>query len=389
MSDDFDTAFDAEFGPDEPAAKANGAAAPMTYRLLSELRPNLTSNEIVKDLIPRRAFGEVHADAGGGKTAVAVDLLLHVAGGLTYRERRTEQQPVVYVALEGHGGIDNRIIAAARELEIDDAPFALVKSTDNFCDPETTEKVAAIATNLMKRFGGNNPVIAIDTYTAALGPGGSDCDPKDVSAFIAAIQQYLLGSCTVVVLHHFGKDSSRGGRGWSGLRAALDFELEIDCDEDLRTMRVTKSRDGSDRQAACCYRLHGREIGVNEHGEPVTAVVVEHLADEDVAKRGKRHSPKARAALNVLWECIKDPGCSFPLPDNPRIRCVLLEDWQKACSVPGTISSAPREADRARRFRDAQNELIAADAIICDGESEKRVRPTPKQAGAHQCAEQN
>jgi hypothetical protein len=253
---------------------------------------------------------------------------------------------VVYVALEGHGGIENRIIAAAQELEIEDAPFALVKSSDNFCDPETAQRAAALATNLMKRFGGDNPVIAIDTYTAALGPGGSDCDPRDVSAFITAIQQFLLSSCTVVVLHHFGKDSSRGGRGWSGLRAALDFELEIDRDDDLHTMRVTKSRDGSDRQPAFCYRLYGREIGVNEHGEPVTAVVVEHLADEDVSKRGKRHSPKARAALNVLWECIKDPSRSFPLPENRRLRCVLLSDWETACVAPGAVSSCQRERDR-------------------------------------------
>ena len=353
----FDTAFDAdEFGPDKPyqTAKPNGAAAAMAFTLLRDIKPSLTSSEVIKDLIPRRAFGEVHADAGGGKTAILVDLLLHVAAGNEYRGRRTEQQPVVFVALEGHGGIDNRVLAAARALEINDAPFALVKSSDNFCEPETAEKVASITTDLIKRFGGDNPVIAIDTYTAALGPGGSDCDPKDVSAFIAAVQQHLLSNCTVIVLHHFGKDSSRGGRGWSGLRAALDFELEIDQDDDLRTMRVTKSRDGSDQQPAFCYRLYGHQIGVNEHGEPVTAVVVEHLADEDIAKRGKRHSPKARAALNVLWECVKDPTRSFPLPENPRLRCVLLSDWQEACIKPGAISDAPREADRTRRIQGRQ-----------------------------------
>jgi AAA domain len=383
VSDDFDAAFDAEFGPDEPrhGAKPNGSAAPMAYRLLSDLKPNFASNEIVKELIPRRAFGEVHADSAGGKTAIIVDLLLHVAAGIKYRGRRTAQQPVIYIAMEGHGGIENRIIAAAQELEVENAPFALIKSTDNFCDPETAQKVAAITTELVERFGGDNPIIAIDTYTAALGPGGSDCDPRNVSAFIAAIQQFLLGSCTVLVLHHFGKDASRGGRGWSGLRAALDFELEIDRDDDLRTMRVTKSRDGSDQQPASCYRLYGREIGVNEHGEPVTAVVVEHLADEEIAKRGKRHSPRARAALNVLWNCVKNPGRSFPLPENPRLRCVLLEDWQEACVAPGAISNCERKADRAKKFKAAKEELETAGAIVCDGDNKKRVRPAPRQPG--------
>ena len=76
-------------------------------------------------------------------------------------------------------------------------------------------------------------------------------------------------------------------------------------------------RDGSDTQPAFCYRLEGHQLGVNEHGEPVTAVVVEHLADEDTAKRGKKLSPKARAALNVLWEMIKDRRSRSRCADQP------------------------------------------------------------------------
>jgi hypothetical protein len=193
-----------------------------------------------------------------------------------------------------------------------------MKTSDNFRDAKASEKVAAIACQMLTNFGGDCPVIVIDTYTAALGPGGSDCDPKDVSAFIENIKKHLLGiGCTVIINHHFGKDASRGGRGWSGLNAALDVELEIDRDDDLRTMRVTKARDGSNSQPAFCYQFRGRELGLDNHGDQVTAVVVEHLADEDAANRGKRHSPKARAALNKLWDMIKTPSESFPMGDHP------------------------------------------------------------------------
>jgi AAA domain len=386
VNDDFDKTFDAafesacqdEFGPDEPAAKPNGAAKPLTYSLLRDLKPNLRSNEVVKDLIPRRAFGEVHAERSGGKTAILVDLLLHVAAGMEYRGRRVEQQPVVYVALEGHGGIDNRIIAAKQELGIDEAPFALVKVTDDFRDEAAAERVANVALELMQEFSGDNPMIAVDTYTAALGAGGSDCDPRDVSAFIQNIQKHLLVIGTVILAHHFGKDASRGGRGWSGLGAALDFELEIDRDGDLRIMRVTKSRDGSDQQPGLCYRLHGRKLGLNEYDEPVTAVVVEHLADEDVAKRGKRISPKARAALNVLWGLIKDRAQSFPMADQPGLRCVTLDAWEKACIAPGAITEAKAERDRRSKFKTAKSELEEAGEIVCDSENGERVYPAPK-----------
>jgi AAA domain len=77
------------------AAFSRKTAGAPKYTLLSDLQPNLRSNEIIKDLLPRRAFGEVHADSGAGKTAIITDMLLHVAAGMEYRNRRTVQQPVI------------------------------------------------------------------------------------------------------------------------------------------------------------------------------------------------------------------------------------------------------------------------------------------------------
>ena len=293
----------------------------------------------------------------------------------------------MYVALEGHSGIDNRIYAAAREIGTVDAPFKLIKIAADFRNPEAAKSVAETAVQLMRTFGdqyGACPFIAVDTYTAALGPGASDCDPRDVSAFIANIEAHLLTQCTVMLAHHFGKDASRGGRGWSGLRAALDFELEIDQDDKLRIMRLTKNCNGSDRQPAFCYRFHGRELGKDQDGDPVTAVIVEHLADEDAAGRDKRISPKARAALNILWEMIKNRTLSFPIPERPDLRCVLLADWEKACIAPGAITEAKAERDRRAKFRLSKLELEEASEIACDGKNGERVYPTPK-PGATAC----
>ena len=162
-------------------------------------------------------------------------MMLHLAAGLDYRGRRVVQTPVIYVALEGHAGIENRIIAAAAEIgaeigaDLDKTPFALIKASDNFRDPTIAAKLGATVAQI-----GKPAVAVIDTYTAALGAGGNDCRPDDVTAFLENIKATLLAQQhTVLLLHHFGKDASRGGRGWSGLVAALDFEWEIDRDDDL------------------------------------------------------------------------------------------------------------------------------------------------------------
>jgi AAA domain len=361
------------------AQRQSGPPEASPYTLLRDLKPNLISNDIVRDLIPCGALGEAFAASGDGKTAIIVDLGLHIAAGREYRGRRVIQQPVVYVALEGHGGVGNRIIAAAAELGLEDVPFALIKSSDSFRDPAAAAKVAAVAKELLATFGGDCPVVMIDTFMAALGAGGSDCDPKDVSAFIAHVKAALLmPGFTCIVIHRAGKDASRGARGWSGLLAALDFELEVDRDGDLRTMRVTKMRDGSDAQPAFCYRFGARELGKNQYGDPVTAVVIEHLADEVTTKRGKRHSPKARAALNALWEMIKDKSRSFPMADQPGLRCVIMSEWEKECVDPARgISKCAQERDRRSKFRMAKAELEAAKAIVAEGENAGRVYPSP------------
>ncbi len=305
----------------------------------------------------------VHADSGGGKTAIVVDMMLHLGAGMDYRARRTIQTPVIYVALEGHAGIENRIIAAAAEIaaEPEVIRFGLIKASDNFRNPDVAAKLGATVNQI-----GRPCVVVIDTYTAALGPGGSDCRPEDVTAFLENIKISLLAQKhTVLLLHHFGKDASRGGRGWSGLVAALDFEWEIDRDDELRTLRVSKMRDASDRQPALCFNFRGRELGLDQYGDAVTAVVVEHLADEQPVKR-KRHSPKAQALLQSLWAMIKDPRRSHPLPDHEGLRCVLHSELEREAIKPELLSKSKQERDRRRIFGQALAELADTRAIEVD-----------------------
>ena len=54
------TKAEAQAARDRQKQQGTGTAAPASgaYTLLRDLRPNLQSNDIVRDLIPRRAFGE-------------------------------------------------------------------------------------------------------------------------------------------------------------------------------------------------------------------------------------------------------------------------------------------------------------------------------------------
>ena len=151
----------------------SSAGTPFEYALLKDLKPNLASQFVIKDLLPRAALGCCYAQPGAGKTAILVDMVLHVAAGREYRGRRVERQPVVFVALEGHSGIYNREIAAARHLGIEDAPFGVIRAVESFRNPDTAARVAATAKAITEQYrtqgeAFDNPVVVIDTFQAAL-----------------------------------------------------------------------------------------------------------------------------------------------------------------------------------------------------------------------------
>jgi hypothetical protein len=217
----------------------------------------------------------------------------------------------------------------------------------------------------------DNPLIVIDTFQAALGPGGSDCRPEDVSELIENVKKLLIvPGMTAITIHHSGKDASRGARGWSGLLAALDFEIEVDRDDDLRTLNITKMRDASDTQPGFCYGLQAMQLGENPYGEPVTAVYVEHRADSGKGKRGgNRVGPKARSAYAVLWAMIKDRSQSQPLDGGP-LRCVLMHQWRDACCQPGVLGQIKDAPNRRKKFYAAREELLEKEMITVDCQNE-------------------
>jgi hypothetical protein len=358
------------------------------FTRLDDLGANLGNQWIVKAMVPKAGFGVIYGPPGSGKTAIAIDIGLHVAAGLLYRGRRTVRQPVVYTILEGHGGVTNRIVAARDRLQIQGAAFAVVKTTADFRDPANALAVATVARQISAGLTDPNPLIIIDTFQAALGPGGSDCDPRDVGSFIEGVKEHLvMANMTTLAVHHSGKDASRGARGWSGLNAAIDFELEVTRDDELRTMVVSKMRDADDSQDTFCYRLLPFVLGHDEFNETVTSVVVEHCADAGKGK-GSRLSATARAALEKLWHIIKHGKAWRLAPDEaggslgPNVKCTTVGIWHNACvDEEPHISKAKNRGDRSVKFRKAMEDLEEAGKVTVDRDEQgeaKRCYPTPK-----------
>jgi hypothetical protein len=79
--------------------------------------------------------------------------------------------------------------------------------------------------------------------------------------------------CAVLVVHHSGKDVSKGMRGSSAILGAVDYSLLVEETNGASTLSVQKMRDARKGQSIR-FKLVEVVIGVDEDGEDVTSCVV-------------------------------------------------------------------------------------------------------------------
>ena len=77
----------------------------------------------------------------------------------------------------------------------------------------------------------------------------------------------------VLLVHHSGKDQSKGLRGHSSLYAALDAAIEVTRNGDRREWAIGKAKDGRDGERHA-FNLKVIDIGIDDCGEPITSCVV-------------------------------------------------------------------------------------------------------------------
>lgn len=92
-----------------------------------------------------------------------------------------------------------------------------------------------------------------------------------------------------------GKDMTKGMRGWSGFKAAMDYEIEVARDGEQRALTVTKSRDSVDG-VRFAFHLQPVTLGVTKRGKPVVSCVVVH----DVASRRRPTGVVQLAVLGAI-----------------------------------------------------------------------------------------
>lgn len=265
--------YAAEHGDDALATLLATAKEPvMRFRLLSATQvmnaPPL--QWLVRGVLPATGLACIYGASGSGKSFLALDLCTAIAAGDDWFDCRVKDAPVVYVALEGEAGFSQRVKAWQLH-HAKDLPPALRFIMQGF-DLRDAGDVSDIA-SAVNASGCAGGVLVIDTLNRAAS-GADENTSKDMGELIDAckrLQAELSG--LVVLVHHSGKDATKGLRGHSSLYAALDGAIEVTRNGDRREWAIDKAKDGEDgvRHA---FKLLTLDVGRDDDGEPVTSCVL-------------------------------------------------------------------------------------------------------------------
>jgi hypothetical protein len=276
----------------------------------------------VRGILPTDGLAALYGPPGCGKSFLAIDMLAAIAEGRPWFDYATTAAPCVYVGLEGEAGVAQRVQAYCTKRTAPDRLRVVLTPLD-LRRPDDREELAAAIREASMGEG----VVAIDTLNRAA-PGIDENDASSMGLLIDAAKDLRerVGGL-VLLIHHAGKDITRGLRGHSSLLAALDCVLEVTREGDRRAWQLAKAKDAGDDESSP-FRLDVVELGTDADGWPVSSCVVEPEAPAGESVRNSK-LPKG-GNQRIVWEAIGEllrDSKTFGQGGAPTMRpCIRLDD---------------------------------------------------------------
>jgi hypothetical protein len=338
---------------------------------------------LIQGVIPQKSFVALYAPPASFKSFIALDIAECIATGREFLGNQiTRRGAVLYIAGEGHGGIGSRIKALKTHHATPvGAPVYFLRRQVNLRSSKTDLQDLVNAIDDLKAIHEINfELIIIDTLARAFG-GGNENASEDMGAFITAagaIQGRY--ECGLLVVHHAGKDATKGLRGHSSLLGAVDTELEIIRIEGAQPpkgiLHISKQKDGEDGQRIGFKMVEvttGSSGVIDFEGASSLAVEVDGELDTTVKQKVKATPPNrklkghAQTLFDSLHIAIKKFG-EMQVVDGMRNKCITLDQWKaefrKKVIHGMSESTFTRTFDRVKLNLDNEKKVVINDPLV-------------------------
>lgn len=240
---------------------------------------------LVMDTLPRRDLMMVYGPSGSGKSFLAEHAGVAVARGTEFFGKQTRRGGVIYIAGEGQGGFEKRLVGYKMHYGIpfdEPLPFILLPSRINLFQrsngefAKLMEEIGHWRDQFFLHHSLELELVVVDTL-AASSSGADENSFKDMSFVLDAGQQIKESFNTGVMFVHHTNASGSKERGHSSVKANLETTVSIEEDQQshVRTATIKKQKDG-EGGVKFNFALKSVEVGrrIEDGGAITTCVVV-------------------------------------------------------------------------------------------------------------------
>ncbi len=296
----------------QPEAPKNGFGFIEANEFLSDLSPPAF---LISGMLEADSLVSLVGQPGSGKSFLALDWACCIATGRAWMDRNTKQGTVFYLAGEGRYGLKRRLMTwmdhngpiPPDRLHFSNQAIAL---TETAYIQKTYEAIDEIA----QRTGAEPSLIIVDTLARHFGAADEN-STQGMSLFVSMLDSLRAQwGCTVMIVHHTGKDASKGARGNSALMGALDASFLVEMDEEKRIcLSNQKMKDGETPPAQHMTLLSQRVVLPNGHEllhddgvTPVTSCILIPTDPPDGGQPPKKPTSSAKedAAIKAYFELL-------------------------------------------------------------------------------------
>lgn len=306
----------------------------------AQLRQLPATPYVVRGVFPAEGLAAIYGEPGSGKSFLALHLAHAVAtGAADWFGFSVKQQPVVYVALEGMGGIGKRITALEMHSDVPCPDRLRFWCRDIHLLAGTNINLLA---SEIESAVGTGAIVIIDTLNQAA-PGAEENSSQDMGKIIAGAKRLAAAVAGLVILvHHAGKTAGKGLRGHSSLLAAMDTVIWVSKKPTgHKSWSVTKSKDDSS-DIARDFELVSHVVSHDDCG-PVTSCAVQHTVHAPAAAQRQPTGKHQKVALAELRSQLPNSGQTLA--------------HKSALAAVAAVLDAP-QAKRAERAKEAVDALI-------------------------------
>jgi phage/plasmid primase-like uncharacterized protein len=287
-------------------------------------------DELVEGLMTIGSSVVVYGDSNSGKTFWALSVATAIATGTDCYGRKTDAGLVIYLASEAPASIRSRMQAIKKYHGCDLENLAMVPVPMNFYNGDQDAHDVIELVRAIEQIKGRPVRLIIGDTLARMSAGANENSGEDMGPVMARFDQVATATgAALMIIHHNGKDAAKGARGWSGIRAHIDTEIEVIEKEGIRMVNVTKQRELPSKGEAIYFKLEVVEMGISKFGGPATTCVAIPDDESNATKPHKKptkHDENVRTVERAWWSSGAEERDGIPYLSRSALRDLLVKD---------------------------------------------------------------